>query len=285
MRVHAVSDIHVDYPQNLEWVLGLSHEDFVEDVLILAGDVSDDLALLGRVLDACARRFARVLFVPGNHELWVHRGEPRCSLEKFDLIQRLCADSGVDSRPFAVGGLIFAPLFSWYDFSFGPMDRSLRLGWRDFQACRWPDWLEDDAAVAAHFHDLNRAGLAQVAALRASAAAAEEDARVVSCSHFLPSLEVMPGWVPESKRKVYPVLGSSALGRQVRELAPWIHVYGHSHVNQAIRIDGVCYVNNAFATPRETRIASKRLRCLYDSEDGAVVPRLLQQAEDGELWR
>ncbi len=60
----------------------------------------------------------------------------------------------------------------------------------------------------------------------------------------------MPSWVPESKRTVYPVLGSVELGAQVRRLAPDIHVYGHSHVNQIIKIDSTHYVNNAFATPR-----------------------------------
>ena len=106
----------------------------------------------------------------------------------------------------------------------------------------------------------------------------------ISCSHFLPSIDVMPSWVPESKRTVYPVLGSAELGAQVRRLAPDIHVYGHSHVNQAIEIDSTTYVNNAFATPRETRIAAKQLRCIYDSDDGSVLLRLSELAKNGGLW-
>ena len=41
-----------------------------------------------------------------------------------------------------------------------------------------------------------------------------------------------------------------------------IHVYGHSHVNQVIEIDGIRYMNNAFATPKEARIARKELVCI-----------------------
>ena len=71
MRVFALSDVHVDYPENLEWVLGLSNIDYQNDVLILAGDVSDDLKKLELVFEALLGKFCKVLFVPGNHELWV----------------------------------------------------------------------------------------------------------------------------------------------------------------------------------------------------------------------
>ena len=44
MRVFAVSDIHVDYAENLDWILSLDAREFSEDVLILAGDVTDKIA-------------------------------------------------------------------------------------------------------------------------------------------------------------------------------------------------------------------------------------------------
>jgi hypothetical protein len=40
-------------------------------------------------------------------------------------------------------------------------------------------------------------------------------------------------------------------------------VYGHSHVNRDVAIDGVTYINNAFGYPRETRITAKALRCVH----------------------
>ena len=82
----------------------------------------------------------------------------------------------------------------------------------------------------------------------------------------------MPAAIPEHRRKVYPVLGSARLDHQIRKLQPAIHVYGHSHVNQAIEIDGIRYMNNAFATPKETRIVRKELLCLFGTE---AVPRSL----------
>lgn len=278
MRVHTVSDIHVDYAQNFDWLMGLSESEYRSDVLLLAGDVSDDFALLETVLAACAARFAQVLFVPGNHDLWVRRCHFDCSLTKFTALNALCDSLGIKTQTFLLDGVAFVPLLSWYDFSFGELSRELRRGWRDFSACHWPDSLSDSGAVANYFHALNEAELVRHSEVCSSANV------VISCSHFLPTLAAMPSWVPESRRVVYPVLGSAALGDQVERLAPAVHVYGHSHVNQAVQLGETCYVNNAFATPNETRIAVKRLQCIYDSENASVLPQLVQAAKRGLLW-
>jgi Icc-related predicted phosphoesterase len=56
MRVFAVSDLHVDYEVNVLWIESISLTDYQGDVLLVAGDVSNSLLLLGRRLDALTRR-------------------------------------------------------------------------------------------------------------------------------------------------------------------------------------------------------------------------------------
>ena len=73
MRLYTVSDLHVDYSENLEWVRSLAAEDYSADRLILAGDITDNLELLASVLSGFVAAFRSVHFVPGNHELWVDR--------------------------------------------------------------------------------------------------------------------------------------------------------------------------------------------------------------------
>ena len=253
MRVFAVSDIHVDYAENLDWILSLDAREFSEDVLILAGDVTDKIQLLRQVFDSLVSCFKTVLFVPGNHELWVQDEDFDCSLTKFDAITELCKSCGVHTDIFEMPGISFVPLFSWYDFSFGEPDRHLRRAWRDFRACSWPDHLSEARDVSDYFLNLNLEKLST------------ENKTVISYSHFLPRIDVMPERIPVERRNVYPVLGSEALGLQVKQLNPAIHVYGHSHVNQSVLLDNVCYVNNAFAYPRESRIARKQLHCIYES--------------------
>lgn len=252
MRVFALSDVHVDFAENMTWILGLSNDDYQDDVLILAGDVSDLLPQIETVLVAMERKFTEVFYVPGNHELWVARCETANSLEKFELIAHMARESGARTEVWSDASLTIVPLLSWYDFSFGEPDEGLKDAWMDFLVCVWPDHyaIQD---VNKHFLDQNPESLS------------EDRDFVVSFSHFLPRIDLMPDWVPLAHRFVYPVLGSAALGQQVAALRPNVHVYGHSHVNRRVTLDQIEYVNNAFGYPSEARITRKRLTCVYDS--------------------
>jgi predicted phosphodiesterase len=253
MRVFALSDIHIDYEANARWVADLSTSDYQDDVLILAGDVSDSLKQLDWCLRTLTSRFCKVLFVPGNHDLWVIRsGSSDSSLEKFEQVCAVAEQSGASMQVFAHQGLFIVPLLGWYDYSFGQPSDELRRMWMDYRACRWPaGWEAGD--ITSHFLGLNRP-LAPTA----------ERSMTISFSHFLPRIDVMPRFIPVEKRSLYPVLGTSRLDAQLRELGSQIHVYGHSHVNRRVVIDDTVYINNAFAYPHETHIAEKALKCICE---------------------
>jgi Icc-related predicted phosphoesterase len=138
----------------------------------------------------------------------------------------------------------------WYDYSFGEPTNDLLDSWMDYRACIWPNHFSV-REITDYF--LNRNVL---------------DVRndmVISFSHFLPRIDLMPSGVPKKHRILYPVLGSSKLESQVRRLKPKIHVYGHSHINRNVTFDGVSYINNAFGYPQESSIAAKHLMCIYEN--------------------
>jgi hypothetical protein len=143
------------------------------------------------------------------------------------------------------------PLLSWYDYSFGQPTEELRSTWMDYRACRWPASCTE-GEVAAHFAAFNEGRLTPM------------EGTVITYSHFVPRLDLMPHYIPSAHRFLYPVLGSTRLEHQLRRLQPSIHVYGHTHVNRHVDIEGVTYINNAFGYPHETWIASKRLLCIHD---------------------
>jgi predicted phosphodiesterase len=252
MRIFALSDIHVDYDVNARWVSGLSAAEYQDDVLILAGDVTDTLPLLEWCLTTFARRFKKVLFVPGNHDLWVIRDDPRKnSLQKFDDVCAAVESSGASMQAFRERGVSIIPLLGWYDYSFGTPGEELKSAWMDYRACRWPDgYTEDD--VTTHFAALNDRQVSPAGDM------------IITYSHFLPRIDVMPGYIPRSRKLLYPILGSARLDLQLRKLHSRMHVYGHSHVNRQATIDGVTYINNAFGYPSETWIASKDLLCIHE---------------------
>jgi predicted phosphodiesterase len=279
MRIFALSDVHADHPANAAWLGALSATDYQSDTLILAGDVSDDLETLIRVLDALQAKFARVLFVPGNHELWVRREEAADSIAKFRRVLAVCREAGVDIEPVRHGRgddcAWIVPLFGWYatpeegaDSLYLPApgpDRGLR-GWRDVRFTRWTPL--DGHSPAEHFVALNEPWITRT-----------YDAPVITCSHFLPRQELMfrdgawPGpapvhgapagdWRPSAPARpartprwfnFSRVAGSRALERQLRRLGAITHVYGHQHRNRRRVLAGVCYVSHCLGTSRERR--------------------------------
>jgi Icc-related predicted phosphoesterase len=248
-RVFAVSDIHVDFGVNEKWFRQLSCSDYRNDLLILAGDVTHKLADLVSCLRGLASRFAKVLFVPGNHDLWVLGESAQTSLQKFAEIAAVVEDNGATMRPHRQGDVLFVPLLGWYDYSFGEPGDELRRTWMDYHACRWPEAFGAEEA-AAHFTRLNPRVCSRGAR------------KVITFSHFLPRIDLVPAFVSARNRRLDPVLGSTRLERQLRELNSSIHVYGHSHINRSASIDGVTYVNNAFGYPGEGRICARRLLCI-----------------------
>lgn len=68
-RLLAVSDLHIGYPENRAYADALSPGD-PGDWLVVAGDVGEVFADVGFVLASLASRFAKVIWAPGNHELW-----------------------------------------------------------------------------------------------------------------------------------------------------------------------------------------------------------------------
>jgi UDP-2,3-diacylglucosamine pyrophosphatase LpxH len=286
-RVCAISDVHIDYQQNLETLVAFARQGHQSDVLLLAGDVSDRLERLQNLLQVLVECFSQVLFVPGNHELWVRRSGHETSLHKLDAIRALCDELGVSMAPVCVGRaqrVWLVPLLSWYDDKDCPehslfvekdyaRDRTDSL-WSDFAHTRWPNDLTQ--SPAAWFAQANQAILRR-----------QYDAPIISISHFLPRQELifnMPvaeamalgsKYDPMPEFNFSRVAGSQRIEQQIRQLGSRLHVYGHQHRNRQLEIDGVTYVSHCMGYPRE------RDRGQVPQE--AVTPLCLWREDDGFL--
>ncbi len=127
-RLLAISDLHIAYPQNRQLVADL-RSDNPADWLIVAGDVAERIADVAWALDLLTNRFAKVIWAPGNHELWTSPRDPvgLRGVERYDKLVEVCRRLGVvtPEDPYPVwlhpgGALVVAPLFLLYDFSFLP---------------------------------------------------------------------------------------------------------------------------------------------------------------------
>lgn len=132
MKLYAISDLHLDRRANREALQNLPY--FGHDWLILGGDVCATAEQLAAALDLLCSRFAQVVWVPGNHELWVDRLDASASssagsssVTKYEELVEICRRFGVhtpeDEYPVwrgEGGAHRIVPLHILYDYSFRP---------------------------------------------------------------------------------------------------------------------------------------------------------------------
>lgn len=122
----AISDLHVAYAENRRLADGL-RPGTDDDWLIVAGDVGEMYEDIAAVLETLSNRFAKVIWAPGNHELWTPRDDPirLRGRARYERLVELCRGLGVHTPECAYpvwrgpgGPVTVAPLFVLYDYSF-----------------------------------------------------------------------------------------------------------------------------------------------------------------------
>lgn len=280
-RVLLLSDLHCDYAENREWLANLTITAYEDDtneqtMILIAGDVSHDLQILQWTFQTLKQTFAEVAFVPGNHELWLDKGadqRDQCadSIDKLERILQLCLEEDIHIGPVKVGSLWIVPLLSWHHLSFDSepqicseswagiptASRTVRMG-ADYRKTVWPYPITPLDDSVAQFMD----GLNDVI-LDLDNIDDEEDATILTFSHFLPRVELLP----EKRYLSLPTLpacsGSTFLEYRLRKLnekllsntkdaeMKHLHAFGHSHLAYDLTIEDVRYVHVPLAYPRE----------------------------------
>ena len=127
-RLLATSDLHVNRSENEDLVRSL-HPTHPDDWLIVAGDVGDRVATTTWALEVLAARFTKVIWVPGNHELWTPPGDEvdLVGPARYDHLVAACRGLGVltPEDPWPVwegdgGPALVCPMFLLYDYSVRP---------------------------------------------------------------------------------------------------------------------------------------------------------------------
>jgi 3',5'-cyclic AMP phosphodiesterase CpdA len=126
--LHALSDLHLGHRANRDALEAIGQHP--DDWLMLAGDVGESVAQLELALGILTRRFAQVIWTPGNHELWTSPGEegPLRGEARYRAGLDVCRRFGVltPEDPYVEWpdspGLFLVPMFLLYDYSFRPAE-------------------------------------------------------------------------------------------------------------------------------------------------------------------
>jgi 3',5'-cyclic AMP phosphodiesterase CpdA len=255
-RLLAVSDLHVTHPENREIVESMRPK-CDADWLIVCGDVSETLEDVEWALGLLSKRFARVLWAPGNHDLWTSPGEqPELRGEqRYRRLVDICKGVGVltpeDPYPVWEGDgepLTVAPLFVLYDYTFGrniapTQEQALALAHEAGVVCSDEFLLHPDpyATRQAWCH-------ARVEHTETRLQTCDPDMPLVLVNHF-PLLDAPTRVLfhPEFAQWC----GTTRTADWHRRFNTAAVVYGHLHIPRTTWYDGVRFEEVSLGYPRE----------------------------------
>ena len=123
----AVADLHVAVKANRALVDALEPGN-PDDWLIVAGDVAERPELGLRTLGQLSRRYAQVIWAPGNHELFCRGADAHVGKDRYRQLVDGCRRLGIltPEDPYAeFGGVTICPLFTLYDYSWRPQGTTI----------------------------------------------------------------------------------------------------------------------------------------------------------------
>jgi 3',5'-cyclic AMP phosphodiesterase CpdA len=266
--MYAISDLHVAHEDNRH-VVDRLRPGSDDDWLLVAGDVAELFDDVVATLEALTGRFRRVIWTPGNHELWTHPRDPvRLRGEhRYRALVVACQALGVTTPedPYPVwlgpgGPLTVAPLFLLYDYSWlspGTRNRAESL---DYARATGVVCV-DEMLLHPDPHPSREAWCAaRVAYTERRLDDLEPDRPTVLVSHW--PLHRHPTEILR-----YPEFAQWC---GTERTADWhvrfraeVAVYGHLHIRRTTRRDGVRFEEVSLGYPRE-----------WKARFGAVPPLL-----------
>jgi predicted phosphodiesterase len=252
VKLLAISDLHVSSSPNMQALAEAPA--FPDDWLVVAGDVAESMQRLADAFGMLRDRFAKVIWVPGNHELWTVPGPRGRGVEKYEAVVELARSFGIvtpeDPYPVWSGEgepCVIAPLFLLYDYSFRPADVALDAVVR---------WAREEQAVCADEMLLDPAPFAS---------------RIDWCHARLRDAEARLDALGPGVSKIlvnhYPLRRDLVHIPRIPRFAPWcgtvltedwhtrfnarVVVSGHLHVRRTDWIDGTRFEEVSLGYPRQ----------------------------------
>ena len=257
-RLLALSDLHVGYPENREIVQALRPES-AADWLLVAGDVGEFLPDIEWSLRLLSERYAQVIWVPGNHDLWTHPRDPVQigGEQRYLHLVEYCRSLGVltPEDPFRQwhgpgGPVTIVPLFLLYDYSFRPEGartkaEGLARAYATGVVCNDEKWLQPDP-----YPSREAWCQARVAQTQRQLASLDPDLPTVLVNHFplireptaILRFPEFAQWCGTTRTAAWHLRYRAAAA-----------VYGHLHIPRTTWHDGVPFVEASLGYPREWR--------------------------------
>lgn len=263
-RLLATSDLHISHRANRAALASIGQHP--DDWLIVAGDIGEKPDHLVTALDALVPRFARVIWTPGNHDLWKTGGDrakgPKVPgsegpkvLTRYQELVAICNARGVvtPEDPYlewpAAPGTFIVPMFLLFDYSFRPPDVAAEAAIK---------WAKDTGVVSGDEQMLDPAPWPTLSAwcharcdlTEARLDALPADAKTVLVNHWPLRYDLArPPRVP--RFSIW--CGTTRTEEWGRRYRATVVVSGHLHLRTTLFRHGVRYEEVSLGYPRDWR--------------------------------
>lgn len=284
MKLHAISDLHVGFKENLIALTELPQH--LDDWLILCGDTADTPDQLDIALQILGKKFAQLIWVPGNHELWsLPRDSSLHGAHRYEHLVDICHRHGTitPEDPYPIwqgegGPHLLAPLFLLYDYSFRPneipVEKAVEWAAESDVVCSDEVLLKPDPFT--HVGEWCEARCLE-SEKRLDAALVETPLPTVLIAHFPLKQEL--AILPQIPRFMV-WCGTRITEDWHQRFRASVVVSGHLHIPCTRYIDGVRFEEVSLGYPRQWRMREERRGWVLGDHLRQILPRPESDAGD-----
>lgn len=231
LTLQVASDLHLEFHADLGRSFIEAMDPAGVDVLVLAGDImtARPLNSVRETLKRFADRYAQVIYVPGNHELWGSKSEGAITL-LGNAAETLSNVSLLNNQVITCKGQRFLGGPMWFP-QWSPL--------RDYVATQMEDFkqiVDFDSWVVAENRKFQKF--------------AEENLKLgdVVLTHYLPSFKsVAPKYQGASTNEFF----ICEMDHLIQEKKPSLWIHGHTHESMDYQLFDTRIVCNPFGYPRQ----------------------------------
>lgn len=230
MKIQLISDMHSEHWKTADFALvdKIIPSNSKEVVLVVAGDLDNDLARIDQWMSDVFSHYKHVFYVCGNHEFYSARF-PKMCYDIKEISNKYQNVTVLENDSFELDGVVFMGATLWTNCIDGiqfahTFTDYCHIRMFDYSLLRWKHTLEA--------HEQSKKFIKKQIGK-------SKGKKVVVISHHMPKNALIHKWFLDSP--INPFFASDV---DIKGADLWL--FGHSHISNDMTINGTRYVSNPY---------------------------------------